>query len=85
MQAFGRKVKVYRIEGLKLPEGRKILTLGSFDGLHLGHLSLVDFVKRGAKEKGIPSCAMIFDPRVDGKSLKSLPFHSKSASLRILA
>ena len=60
-------MKVYRIEGLKLPEGRKSLTLGSFDGLHLGHLSLIDLVKKRAKEKGIPSCAMIFDPRVEGK------------------
>lgn len=60
-------MKVYRIEGLKLPEGRKSLTLGSFDGLHLGHLSLIDLTKKRAKEKGIPSCAMIFDPRVEGK------------------
>ena len=60
-------MKVYRIEGLKLPEGRKSLTLGSFDGLHLGHLSLIDLAKKRAKEKGIPSCAMIFDPRVEGK------------------
>ncbi len=60
-------MKVYRIEGLKLPEGRKSLTLGSFDGLHLGHLSLIDLVKKRAKEKDIPSCAMIFDPRVEGE------------------
>ena len=60
-------MKVYRIEGLKLPEGRKSLTLGSFDGLHLGHLSLIDLTKKRAKEKDIPSCAMIFDPRVEGK------------------
>ena len=51
----------------KTADKKTAVALGYFDGLHLGHLSLVDLAKKRSKEKGIPSCAMIFDPRVDGK------------------
>lgn len=68
-------MKIYRIEGLSLPKGRRILTLGSFDGLHLGHLSLLDLAKKKAKSKGAAAAAMIFDPRPEGKKeeITSLP------------
>ena len=41
--------------------------MGSFDGLHLGHLSVVSLAKEAAGAKGISSAAMIFDPRPDPK------------------
>ena len=68
-------MKIYRIEGLDLPKGKRVLTLGSFDGVHLGHLSLIDLVKKRAKEKSIASAVMIFDPRPDEKKpeITSLP------------
>lgn len=60
-------MKVYRIEGLKLPKKRRSLTLGSFDGVHLGHLSLLEAAKKKAKEKGMACSVVVFDPRPNKK------------------
>ena len=39
-----------------------VLALGNFDGLHRGHLKIVERVKRGAAEHGGTAMAMTFDP-----------------------
>lgn len=39
-----------------------VLALGNFDGLHRGHLKIIDRVKRGAAERGGIPMAMTFDP-----------------------
>ncbi|MGH8189107.1 MAG: bifunctional riboflavin kinase/FAD synthetase, partial [Steroidobacteraceae bacterium] len=39
-----------------------VLALGNFDGLHRGHLKIVERVKRGALEHGGTPMAMTFDP-----------------------
>jgi riboflavin kinase/FMN adenylyltransferase len=39
-----------------------VLALGNFDGLHRGHLKIVERVKRGAIEHGGTAMAMTFDP-----------------------
>ena len=39
-----------------------VLALGNFDGLHRGHLKIVERVKRGALEHGGCPMAMTFDP-----------------------
>jgi riboflavin kinase / FMN adenylyltransferase len=39
-----------------------VLALGNFDGLHRGHLKIVERVKRGALERGGTAMAMTFDP-----------------------
>jgi riboflavin kinase/FMN adenylyltransferase len=39
-----------------------VLALGNFDGLHRGHLKIVERVKRGALEQGGTPTAMTFDP-----------------------
>ena len=39
-----------------------VIALGNFDGLHRGHLKVVERVKRGAAEHGGVPMAMIFDP-----------------------
>ena len=39
-----------------------VLALGNFDGLHRGHLKIVERVKRGALEHGGSPMAMTFDP-----------------------
>ena len=38
------------------------LTIGNFDGLHLGHQSLIKALKETATKQGCPSCLMTFDP-----------------------
>lgn len=39
-----------------------VVTIGSFDGLHLGHRQLLDRVRATAKEHGVPSVVMSFEP-----------------------
>ena len=39
-----------------------VLALGNFDGLHRGHLKIIERVRRGAAERGGTAMAMTFDP-----------------------
>jgi riboflavin kinase / FMN adenylyltransferase len=39
-----------------------VIGLGNFDGLHRGHLKIVERVRRGALERGGAAMAMTFDP-----------------------
>jgi riboflavin kinase/FMN adenylyltransferase len=39
-----------------------VLALGNFDGLHRGHLKIIERVKRRAGERGATSVVMTFDP-----------------------
>jgi riboflavin kinase / FMN adenylyltransferase len=39
-----------------------VLALGNFDGMHRGHLKIVERVRRGAQERGASAIAMTFDP-----------------------
>jgi len=39
-----------------------VLALGNFDGLHRGHLKIIERVRRGAAERGGTPMAMTFDP-----------------------
>jgi riboflavin kinase/FMN adenylyltransferase len=39
-----------------------VLALGNFDGLHRGHLQIIERVRRGAAEHGGTPMAMTFDP-----------------------
>src|SRR5687767_4967247 len=39
-----------------------VLALGNFDGMHRGHLKIIERVRRGASERGATAVAMTFDP-----------------------
>ncbi len=39
-----------------------VLALGNFDGLHRGHMKIIDRVRRGAAERGATPIVMTFDP-----------------------
>ena len=39
-----------------------VLALGNFDGLHRGHLKIIERVRRAAEERGTTALAMTFDP-----------------------
>jgi riboflavin kinase/FMN adenylyltransferase len=38
------------------------LTIGNFDGVHLGHRAMLERVVRVARERGLRPCAMTFEP-----------------------
>ncbi|HXI09345.1 MAG TPA: bifunctional riboflavin kinase/FAD synthetase [Thermodesulfobacteriota bacterium] len=55
-------MKIYRdpaaLSGIKEP----VLTLGNFDGLHLGHLKIIRGVAARARKLGVSSVVYTFDP-----------------------
>ena len=38
------------------------LTIGNFDGVHLGHQAMLADLVRAARERGIPACVLTFEP-----------------------
>jgi riboflavin kinase/FMN adenylyltransferase len=60
---------IIRVEVLHFPDDPRppwlvhpVLALGNFDGLHRGHLKIIERVRRGAAEHGGTPMAMTFDP-----------------------
>ncbi|WP_055535027.1 bifunctional riboflavin kinase/FAD synthetase [Streptomyces graminilatus] len=54
-----------RWRGLEdIPEdwGRSVVTIGSYDGVHLGHQLIVRHAVERARELGVPSVVVTFDP-----------------------
>ena len=47
-------------ENDRLPQGNTVATIGMFDGVHRGHVLLVDFLKRQAEESGKQSLVITF-------------------------
>ncbi len=40
-----------------------VATIGNFDGVHLGHQTIIDQVHEKALELGVPSVVMVFEPQ----------------------
>ena len=38
------------------------LTIGNFDGVHRGHQAMLALLKNEARHRGVPSCAVTFEP-----------------------
>ncbi|NPB06807.1 MAG: riboflavin biosynthesis protein RibF [Aquificae bacterium] len=49
-------------EPLKEPPGNLALTVGNFDGVHLGHRALINELVRRARERGLKPWALTFCP-----------------------
>ena len=47
------------------PTGRSVVTIGVFDGVHLGHQRVVERGAERARELGLPLVAVTFDPHPD--------------------
>jgi len=39
------------------------LTIGNFDGVHLGHRAMIARLAHAARERGMPACVMTFEPQ----------------------
>lgn len=48
--------------GYLQPSPRPALTIGNFDGVHLGHLHLLRRLVETARSLGVPSCVYTFEP-----------------------
>ena len=59
---------MYRWYGLdEVPAGwgRSVVTIGKFDGVHLGHQRIVERAAQAGKERGLPVVVITFDPLPD--------------------
>ncbi len=51
------------LRGLQSPDQQPIvLTIGNFDGVHLGHQALLNQLKEAAKARGLPAAVLVFEP-----------------------
>lgn len=55
-------VHVRGIDSLALTRGHAVLTIGNFDGVHLGHQKILNQVLIEAKSTGGPACVFTFRP-----------------------
>lgn len=53
-----RKLKTYTAESAGI-----VLTIGNFDGLHLGHREILRHLKEKAAQENLPACVMCFEPQ----------------------
>ncbi|RLA46794.1 MAG: bifunctional riboflavin kinase/FMN adenylyltransferase [Gammaproteobacteria bacterium] len=51
------------LHNLRAEHRGSVLTIGSFDGLHLGHRAIIEQVKERAGYYGLPSVVMMFEPQ----------------------
>ena len=64
-----------------------VATIGSFDGLHLGHRALLDYVFEEARKLDVPSVVMSFEPtpkeffQADSPPARLMRFREKYAAL----
>jgi riboflavin kinase/FMN adenylyltransferase len=46
----------------KRAAGASALTIGNFDGLHLGHRAMIERLRESARRLDVPACVMTFEP-----------------------
>ncbi len=59
---FGEVQIINGVRNLSQPFSKSVLTVGNFDGLHLGHRALFERVRERSQELALPSVVMTFDP-----------------------
>lgn len=74
----------------RLSQGSTVATIGMFDGVHLGHVTLIDFLKQQAAASGKQSLVITFlqHPRQvlhpDGRFRLIMPLHDRLQHLEAL-
>ena len=52
---------LHGLDALPLDAERSVVTVGFFDGVHLGHLAVLERTAQVARERGVPAVAVTFD------------------------
>lgn len=69
-------MKWIRTQEQSLPQiDASVLTVGNFDGVHLGHQSLISAVVESAKNLGVPSIVCTFKPHPRAVLYPDIPIH----------
>lgn len=55
----------YGLEEVPADWGRSVITIGEFDGVHLGHQHIIARAVEVARERGLPVVVITFDPHPD--------------------
>ena len=55
-------MKIHRGIDARLPRHPRALTIGNFDGVHRGHQAMIALLRNEAQHRGLPNCAMTFEP-----------------------
>ncbi|HEU0187905.1 MAG TPA: bifunctional riboflavin kinase/FAD synthetase, partial [Gallionellaceae bacterium] len=51
------------LRGLHSPDRQPVaVTIGNFDGVHLGHQAMLAELRRAAQARGLPTAVVIFEP-----------------------
>ena len=53
-------MRIYRYERNKKADGRRVVALGFFDGVHIGHRALLLAARQAAEKRGIPFAVFTF-------------------------
>jgi riboflavin kinase / FMN adenylyltransferase len=53
---------IHDISELRQPLQASVVTVGNFDGVHVGHQKLLRRVVERGREAGVPACVLTFDP-----------------------
>ncbi|MDP2877503.1 MAG: bifunctional riboflavin kinase/FAD synthetase [Holophaga sp.] len=56
------KIWHHALEDAPYRSGPTVVTLGNFDGVHMGHRALLTAAVQRAKERGMPAAVVTFDP-----------------------
>ncbi|MCX7599918.1 MAG: bifunctional riboflavin kinase/FMN adenylyltransferase [Armatimonadetes bacterium] len=69
-------MRIYHWPADHPPEGRRLVAVGGFDGLHLGHRRVAAELCRRAREQGLQSCLVTFEP-LPAQVFASVPPHNR--------
>jgi isoleucyl-tRNA synthetase len=59
---YNSPVEIFRLRQPARPRAACVLTIGNFDGVHLGHRTLVEALVARARALGLPACVLTFEP-----------------------
>jgi riboflavin kinase/FMN adenylyltransferase len=59
----GKMSFIRGLHNLHCTDQESVVTIGSFDGVHLGHQAILKQVKKKAEELNLPSVVMVFEPQ----------------------
>ena len=60
---WGAMELIRGVHNIRQPHQKCVLTIGNFDGVHLGHQAILQRVKLLAQKYQVPACIMIFEPQ----------------------